>query len=66
MTIAKAEEDYIRGMMYARERMVRELLVHYDSNLSPHQRAVLRDFLGLEENSSQQPRLPDKDAPNYI
>lgn len=66
MSIAPAEEDFIVGMIYARERMIRELLARNDSYLSPQQRAQLLSYLGIDENSSQQPCLPDKDAPNYI
>ena len=66
MSIVPSEEDLLRAELYARARLVREMMSHYAGDLSPYQRAQLLSFLGIEENSSQQPCLPDKDAPNYI
>lgn len=66
MSIAPDEEDELKAVLYARARLVREMMGHYAGDLSPYQRAQLLNYLGIEENSSQQPCLPDKDAPNYI
>lgn len=66
MSIVPSEEDLLMAEIYTRARLVREMMNHYAGDLSPYQRAQLLNYLGIEENSSQQPRLPDKDAPNYI
>lgn len=67
MSIAPDEEDELKAVLYFRAHIVQEMLSHYDGhNLSPYQRAQLLNYLGIEENGSQQPCLPDKDAPNYI
>ena len=67
MSIAPSDEDYISEVICARQiRLLREMLAQYDGHLSPYQRAQLLSYLGIDENSSQQPCLPDKDAPNYI
>lgn len=65
MSIAPDEEDFFKAELYARARVVRELMAH-SGHLSPYQREQLLNYLGIEVNDSQPPCLPDKDAPNYI
>jgi len=67
MSIVPSEEDLLSlAELYTRARRLREMMNYYAGDLSPYQRAQLLNYLAIEENSSQQPCLPDKDAPNYI